>query len=335
MNEPLLEIRHLKTAFFTEEGTAQAVDDVSFSIPRGQTVGVVGESGCGKSVTAMSVMGLVMPPGKVTDGEILFREKDANVPVDLLKLSEAERRKFRGGRMAMIFQEPMSSLNPVFRIGNQIAEAVLLHTPGITKREAQARAVEMLRKVRIPEPELRAKDYPHNFSGGMRQRAMIAMALSCNPELLIADEPTTALDVTIQAQILELLNELKRDFGTSIMMITHDLGVISEMADEVVVMYASKVVEKADVRTLFSNPQHPYTLGLLQSRPELGHVDGSRRTTLYSIPGMVPSPLKFPCGCKFHPRCPKCQPICREREPELVQIGDGSVRHEVRCHFVK
>jgi len=330
MSDNLIEIRNLRTSFFTEEGTAQAVDDVSFSIPRGKTVGVVGESGCGKSVTAMSVMGLIQPPGKVIGGEILFRGKDS-APVDLLSLSEPDRRKYRGGKMAMIFQEPMSSLNPVFRIGNQIAEAILLHTPEITKKEAARRAVEMLRKVRIPEPELRAKDYPHNFSGGMRQRAMIAMALSCNPELLIADEPTTALDVTIQAQILELLNELKASFGMSIMMITHDLGVIAEMADEVVVMYASKVVERADVKTLFANPLHPYTLGLLQSRPELGNENGSKNSQLYSIPGMVPSPLHFPAGCKFHPRCPNCQDICRTQEPELGQIGQG---HEVRCHFV-
>jgi len=333
MNDSLLEIRHLKTSFFTEEGTAQAVDDVSFTIPRGKIVGVVGESGCGKSVTAMSAMRLILPPGKIVEGEILFHGRDAQKPVNLLTLPEHEMRKYRGGHLAMIFQEPMSSLNPVFRIGNQIAEAIQLHTPGITKKEALARAVEMLRKVRIPEPELRAKDFPHNFSGGMRQRAMIAMALSCGPELLIADEPTTALDVTIQAQILELLNELKRDCGMAIMMITHDLGVIAEMADEVVVMYASKVVEKTDAKTIFANPLHPYTMGLLQSRPELGNAgeNGSKKA-LYSIPGMVPSPLRFPTGCKFHPRCPNCQGICREREPELVEIAPG---HEVRCHFVK
>jgi len=331
MNETLLEIRNLHTAFFTDEGTAQAVNDVSFTIPRGKTVGVVGESGCGKSVTAMSAMGLILPPGKVTGGEILFHGKDGNT-VDFLKLSEPEMRKYRGGKIAMIFQEPMSSLNPIFKIGNQIAEAVQLHTPDISQKEALERAVEMLRKVRIPEPELRAKDYPHNFSGGMRQRAMIAMALSCNPELLIADEPTTALDVTIQAQILELLNELKHTFGMSIMMITHDLGVVSEMSDEVVVMYASKVVEKADAKTLFSNPTHPYTLGLLASRPELGNVSATERRELYSIPGMVPSPLCFPSGCKFHPRCPQCKAICRTQEPELVSIEPG---HEVRCHFAK
>lgn len=332
-SEPLLEIRHLKTSFFTEEGVAQAVDDVSFTIPRGKTVGVVGESGCGKSVTAMSAMGLILPPGKVVGGEILFHDRETGKAVDLLKLPEAEMRKYRGGHLAMIFQEPMSSLNPVFRIGKQIAEAIELHTPGITKKEALARAVEMLKKVRIPEPELRAKDYPHNFSGGMRQRAMIAMALSCGPDLLIADEPTTALDVTIQAQILELLNDLKRSSGMSIMMITHDLGVIAEMADEVVVMYASKVVEKTDAKTVFTKPTHPYTLGLLEARPELGNEDSyGGKKELYSIPGMVPSPLNFPSGCKFHPRCPKCRRICREKEPELVEIAPG---HEVRCHFAK
>ncbi len=332
MNDTLLDIRHLKTSFFTEEGTAQAVNDVSFSIPRGKTVGVVGESGCGKSVTAMSVMGLILPPGKVTDGEIIFHGKNQEKPIDLLTLSEPERRKFRGGNIAMIFQEPMSSLNPVFRIGNQIAEAIMLHTPGITKKEAHEKAVEMLEKVRIPEARVRASDFPHNFSGGMRQRAMIAMALSCNPELLIADEPTTALDVTIQAQILDLLNDLKRSLGMSIMMITHDLGVIAEMADEVVVMYASKVVEKTDVKTIFSTPRHPYTLGLLRSRPELGNTEGSQKSALYSIPGMVPSPLNFPSGCKFHPRCPDCQGICKTQEPPLVEIAPG---HEVRCHFAK
>lgn len=344
MNDTLLDIRHLKTSFFTEEGTAQAVNDVSFSIPRGKTVGVVGESGCGKSVTAMSVMGLILPPGKVTDGEILFHGKNQEKPIDLLTLSEPERRKFRGGSIAMIFQEPMSSLNPVFRIGNQIAEAIMLHTPGISKKDAREKAVEMLEKVRIPEARVRASDFPHNFSGGMRQRAMIAMALSCNPELLIADEPTTALDVTIQAQILDLLNDLKRSLGMSIMMITHDLGVIAEMADEVVVMYASKVVEKTDVKTIFSTPRHPYTLGLLRSRPELGNrktaekaessesSESAPKMELYSIPGMVPSPLCFPSGCKFHPRCPNCQAICKTQEPPLIEIAPG---HEVRCHFAK
>ncbi|MDO4583381.1 MAG: ABC transporter ATP-binding protein [Planctomycetia bacterium] len=328
----LLEIQSLRTAFFTDEGTATAVDDVSFGIPRGKTVGVVGESGCGKSVTAMSIMGLVSPPGKVTGGEIWF-QGESQQKVDLLQLSDMQMRKYRGKHIAMIFQEPMSSLNPVFRIGDQIAEAVRLHHPQLSPQEVRARTLEMLEKVRIPEPALRAREYPHQFSGGMRQRVMIAMALSCNPELLIADEPTTALDVTIQAQILDLLRDLQQSNGMSILMITHDLGVIAEMADEVVVMYASKVVEKASVQTLFSRPLHPYTQGLLQARPELGNVhENGVKKKLYTIPGTVPSPLHFPSGCKFHPRCPKCMPICREKEPELLELETG---HEVRCHWVE
>ncbi|MDO5113056.1 MAG: ABC transporter ATP-binding protein [Planctomycetia bacterium] len=328
----LLEIQSLRTAFFTDEGTATAVDDVSFGIPRGKTVGVVGESGSGKSVTAMSIMGLVSPPGKVTGGEIWF-QGESQQKVDLLQLSDMQMRKYRGKHIAMIFQEPMSSLNPVFRIGDQIAEAVRLHHPQLSPQEVRTRTLEMLEKVRIPEPALRAREYPHQFSGGMRQRVMIAMALSCNPELLIADEPTTALDVTIQAQILDLLRDLQQSNGMSILMITHDLGVIAEMADEVVVMYASKVVEKASVQTLFSRPLHPYTQGLLQARPELGNVhENGVKKKLYTIPGTVPSPLHFPSGCKFHPRCPKCMPICRENEPELLELETG---HEVRCHWVE
>ncbi|MDO4568939.1 MAG: ABC transporter ATP-binding protein [Planctomycetia bacterium] len=335
----LLEIKNLKTSFFTDEGVAKSVDDVSFAIPRGETVGVVGESGCGKSVSAMSIMGLVAPPGRVVGGEILFHhaksdKSDSAKCVDLLTLSEAEMRKYRGKHIAMIFQEPMSSLNPVFRVGNQISEAVLLHNPGISKEDAWNRAVEMLRQVRIPEAEQRAREFPHQFSGGMRQRVMIAMALSCNPELLIADEPTTALDVTIQAQILDLLRNLQQSLGMSIMFITHDLGVIAEIASRVVVMYASKVVETADVKTIFKNPRHPYTLGLLKSRPELGNIleENEEKKTLFSIPGAVPSPLQFPSGCKFHPRCPMCEKICRQREPELVEIDPG---HLVRCHFAR
>lgn len=328
----LLEIQRLRTAFFTDEGTATAVDDVSFGIPRGKTVGVVGESGCGKSVTAMSVMGLVSPPGRVTGGEIWF-QSESEAKVDLLQLSDVQMRKYRGKHIAMIFQEPMSSLNPVFRVGDQIAEAVRLHHPQLSPQEVRTRTLEMLEKVRIPEPALRAREYPHQFSGGMRQRVMIAMALSCNPELLIADEPTTALDVTIQAQILDLLRDLQQSNGMSILMITHDLGVIAEMAEEVVVMYASKVVEKASVQTLFSQPLHPYTQGLLQARPELGNVhENGMKKKLYTIPGTVPSPLHFPSGCKFHPRCPKCMAICREKEPELLELETG---HEVRCHWVE
>ncbi len=324
----LLEIKNLETSFFTDEGVARAVQGVTFSIPRGKTVGVVGESGCGKSVTAMSVMGLVAKPGRVTGGEILLHDKNGTA-TDLLKLPENQMRKVRGKRIAMIFQEPMSSLNPVFRIGAQIAEAVMLHQPGVTKTQAWERAVEMLDRVKIPDPEQRAREYPHQFSGGMRQRAMIAMALSCDPELLIADEPTTALDVTIQAQILDLLGDLQQATGMSIMIITHDLGVISETADEVVVMYASKVVEQADVTTLFEKPRHPYTRGLLRSRPELGNLyEGEEKKPLYTIPGSVPTPLDFPGGCKFHPRCDFCFEKCMTQEPELREVAPG---HQVRC----
>ncbi|MDO4550846.1 MAG: ABC transporter ATP-binding protein [Planctomycetia bacterium] len=322
----LLEIKNLETSFFTDEGVARAVHDVSFSIPRGKTVGVVGESGCGKSVTAMSVMGLVAKPGRVTGGEILLHHQNGEVK-DLLKLSEKQMRKVRGKQIAMIFQEPMSSLNPVFRIGKQISEAILLHQPGVTKADAWKRAVEMLDRVRIPEPHQRAKEFPHQFSGGMRQRAMIAMALSCDPALLIADEPTTALDVTIQAQILDLLRELQQSTKMSIMIITHDLGVVSEMAEEVVVMYASEVVEKADVTTIFTSPRHPYTQGLMRSRPELGNAS-ERKETLYTIPGSVPSPLMFPSGCKFHPRCKYCFEKCKKEAPVLREVTPG---HFVRC----
>ena len=330
----LLEVKDLETSFFTDEGIARAVQDVSFAIPRGKTVGVVGESGCGKSVTAMSIMGLVAEPGRVTAGEILFRKDETAEPIDLLKLTQKQLRKYRGKHLAMIFQEPMSSLNPVFRIGDQIAEAVRLHHPEMSRQDVEQRAIEMLAKVRIPEPALRAREYPHQFSGGMRQRAMIAMALSCEPQMLIADEPTTALDVTIQAQILDLLRDLQSTCGMSIMIITHDLGVIAEMAEEVVVMYASKVVEKTSTKTLFAKPLHPYTLGLLRSRPELGnvHENGGMKKKLYTIPGAVPSPLCFPSGCKFHPRCDRCQAICREKEPDLLEIEPG---HTVRCHLVK
>ncbi|MDO4575279.1 MAG: ABC transporter ATP-binding protein [Planctomycetia bacterium] len=329
----LLEIKGLQTRFFTDEGTATAVDDVSFSVPYGKTVGIVGESGCGKSVTAMSIMRLITPPGKVTGGKILFHPRNSEKTVDMLSLSGKELRQYRGKHIAMIFQEPMSSLNPVFRIGDQISEAVRLHHPQLSQQQAMARTIEMLEKVRIPEAAMRAREYPHQFSGGMRQRAMIAMALSCEPELLIADEPTTALDVTIQAQILDLLRDLQESMGMSILMITHDLGVIAEMAEEVVVMYASKVVEKANVATLFAQPSHPYTLGLLQARPELGNVhENGPKKQLYTIPGTVPSPLGFPTGCKFHPRCPQCQPLCREKEPELLEIVPG---HSVRCHRVE
>lgn len=335
----LIEIKNLKTYFHTEGGLVKSVDDVSLSIPIGKTLGVVGESGCGKSVTAMSILQLVAHPGKIDGGEILLLDSEClkqyndgkDVPnptyTDLVQMSEQEIRKIRGKRIAMIFQEPMSSLNPVFTVGYQIAEAVLIHNPELTKQEAWDRAVEMLDKVRIPDPARRAAEYPHQYSGGMRQRAMIAMALSCQPDLLIADEPTTALDVTIQAQILDLLRSLQESLGMSIMIITHDLGIIAETAHEVAVMYASKVVERAPAAELFANPRHPYTLGLLKSRPELSAGVHDR---LFTIPGMVPLPTQFPPGCKFHARCPYCQPICKETEPDLRMISDN---HCIRCHF--
>jgi len=319
--ENLLEIKNLKTYFYTDEGTVPAVDDVTLTIPKGKTLGVVGESGCGKSVTALSVMRLIDHPGKIVDGEIRFAGRE------LTQLTEKEIRKVRGGEIAMIFQEPMTSLNPVFSIGNQIVEAIELHQKGVSKKEAWDLAIQMLEKVRIPMPEQRVRQYPHEFSGGMRQRAMIAMALSCEPELLIADEPSTALDVTIQAQILELLRDLQRDTGMSIMIITHDLGVVAEVSDLVAVMYASKVVERATTKDIFANPLHPYTQGLLASKPKVGQKKSER---LQTIDGMVPSPLHFPSGCKFHPRCPKAQERCREEEPEIRVISDG---HECRCHF--
>ena len=344
MSDTLIDIQNLKTYFYTEEGVVRAVDDVSLRIPRGKTLGLVGESGCGKSVTAMSVIRLVASPGRIAGGRILMypstpvapagrpvapagRPGLSNGALILSELPEDEMRKIRGSRISMIFQEPMTSLNPVFTIGAQISEAIIIHQR-VSKAEARNRTIEMLRKVRIPVPEKRVDDYPHQFSGGMRQRAMIAMALSCNPELLIADEPTTALDVTIQAQILDLLRELQSEVGMSILMITHDLGIIAEMADDVAVMYASKVVEYAPVRELFANPLHPYTYGLFQSRPEPGKP---RSTRLNTIPGMVPSPLHFPAGCKFHPRCPFCRPPrSTTEEPVLREIQPG---HWVHCHF--
>jgi peptide/nickel transport system ATP-binding protein len=323
---PLLSVERLQTQFPTEEGLVRAVDDVSFTIPRGKTLGLVGESGCGKSVTALSVMRLLSPPGRIAGGRIVLNV-DGTTEV-LSELSEPRMRKIRGGRIAMIFQEPMTSLNPVFTVGSQVAEAIRLHQ-GVSRDEARSRAIVMFRKVRIPEPEKRVDAYPHQFSGGMRQRVMIAMALSCNPELLIADEPTTALDVTIQAQILDLLRELQAELGMSILLITHDLGVVAEMADHVAVMYASKIVEHAPVKELFSQPLHPYTHGLFKSRPV---PDAPRLEKLLTIPGTVPSPLRFPPGCKFHPRCTHCREPkrCQTVEPELREISPG---HWARCHW--
>lgn len=318
MDEPLLSIKNLKTYFFTDAGIVKAVDDVSISIPRGKTVAVVGESGSGKSVMASSIMQLIpQPPGKIVAGEILFNSED------LLQKSEGEMRSIRGDRISMIFQEPMTSLNPVFKIGEQITEAIELHQK-VGDKEAQSRAMELLRLVGIPGAKERMKDYPHQLSGGMRQRVMIAMALACNPELLIADEPTTALDVTIQAQILDLMRRLQQELGMAILLITHDLGVVAEMADDVVVMYAGQVVEYSDVKTIFSSPQHPYTRGLMQSIPR---VD-IRQDRLYVIEGVVPNPTDFPQGCRFAPRCPQASKECTQGVPDLEEVC-GS--HVVRC----
>ncbi len=322
---PLVEIQNLQTFFATDAGMVKAVNDVSLVIPRGKTLGLVGESGCGKSVTALSIIRLISPPGRIAGGRITLH--DNGRPIVLSELPEPEMRRIRGARIAMIFQEPMTSLNPVFTVGQQIGEAIRLHQH-VGKGEARHRTIELLKQVRIPAPERRVDEYPHQMSGGMRQRVMIAMALSCRPALLIADEPTTALDVTIQAQILDLLRQLQADLGMSILMITHDLGIIAEMADDVAVMYASKVVEYAPVKELFARPLHPYTAGLFKSRPEAGKAKSERLST---IKGMVPSPLHFPAGCKFHPRCPFMQePRCTTEEPELREITPG---HFARCHF--
>jgi peptide/nickel transport system ATP-binding protein len=314
---PLLAVRDLQVRFTTERGEFRAVDGVSFAVAPGRTLGLVGESGCGKSVTALSIMGLVpQPPGHVAGGEVLFDG------VDLLKLGAAQMRELRGDRLAMIFQEPMSSLNPAFTIGEQIAEALLRHRR-VSKKEARARSIEALRQVRIPSPELRYDDYPHRLSGGMRQRAMIAMALACRPKLLICDEPTTALDVTIQAQILDLMRTLREETGTAIILITHDLGVIAQLADEVAVMYAGRVVERAPVERLFAEPQHPYTVGLLGSIPRL-HAEEER---LAVIRGQVPDAAALPGGCRFRPRCPFAIERCRE-EPSLAGLA---ANHEAAC----
>ncbi|MEE8291210.1 MAG: ABC transporter ATP-binding protein [Candidatus Tectomicrobia bacterium] len=315
MEKPLIEIRDLHTQFFTDEGLARAVDGVSYTVGRGETLGVVGESGCGKSVTALSILRLIPdPPGKIVDGQILFEDKN------LLDLPPAAMRRIRGNDISMIFQEPMTSLNPVFTIGNQIAEAVRLHQ-GMNRKEAMNKAVEMLDIVGIPVPEHRVHEYPHQLSGGMRQRAMIAMALSCNPRVLIADEPTTALDVTIEAQILDLMRGLQDELGTAIIMITHDLGVIAEMARKVVVMYAGKVVEQAPVGELFAEPNHPYTQGLLRSLPRVDKDGTGEKHRLQEIPGIVPSLLNLPPGCKFASRCPKVMAVCEEEEPPLEQVA--------------
>ncbi len=314
----LLEVAGLKTYFFTEDGVVPAVDGVSFSLTAGETLGVVGESGCGKSVTALSIMRLIQPPGRIVAGSILFRGRN------LVELTQEEMSHLRGNQLAMIFQEPMTSLNPVYTVGEQIREAIQTHE-NVSDGEAQARAINMLRLVGIPLPEQRYQSFPHELSGGMRQRVMIAMALSLKPDLLIADEPTTALDVTIQAQILELMKELKASEKTALILITHDLGVVAEMADRVAVMYAGEIVEEADVFTLFREPLHPYTQGLLASIPTLATKRGER---LNVITGTVPNLLRLPPGCRFAPRCPKVMDICRQTKPTLQRL-DG--RRSVCC----
>ena len=317
MSEKLLEVKNLKTYFYTDDGVVKSVDDVSFSVEKGKTLGIVGESGCGKSITSLSIMQLVeTPPGKIVGGEILYQGEN------LLDKNKDQMRKIRGGEIAMIFQEPMTSLNPVFTVGKQIMEALMLHTD-LDKVQAKERAIEMLKLVKIPLPEKRFNEYPHQLSGGMRQRVMIAMALSCNPKLLICDEPTTALDVTIQAQILDLINELKEKLGTSVMMITHDLGVIAEVADDVMVMYAGKVVEYGSADDIFESPKHPYTAGLMNCIPKLTDED---HTHLSVIRGMVPSFDQMPMGCAFCPRCTEARDICREQMPELTEVDGRKVR---------
>jgi len=311
----LLEVKNLHTYFNTREGLVCAVEGVSFQLDGGELLGLVGESGCGKSITALSIMRLVAPPGKIVAGEILFAGRD------LLKLSNAEMRAVRGNDVAMIFQDPMTSLNPVFTVGEQIAEALRLHRK-LSRSAARAAAVEAMREVSIPDPELRAKDYPHQLSGGMRQRVMIAMALACDPKLLIADEPTTALDVTIQAQILELLNELRRSRELAVLLITHDLGVVAEVADRVAVMYTGQVVEHSPVADLFAHPKHPYTEGLLRSVPKLTTAATKQEPRLQTIEGTVPRLTALPPGCHFEPRCPYRMPRCREHDIPLYPVAD-------------
>jgi peptide/nickel transport system ATP-binding protein len=318
MDKSLLTVNNLQTHFISDSGVVKAVDGVSFKVSKGETLGIVGESGSGKSVTSLSIMGLLKDtPGKIVGGEILFDGKD------LAKVSESQMRKIRGNDIAMIFQEPMTSLNPVFKIGRQLEEAIILHIK-LSKKAARARAIEILTAVGISRPERIVHDYPHQLSGGMRQRVMIAMAMACNPKILIADEPTTALDVTIQAQILDLMRELSKNNETAILLITHDLGVVAEMCDRVVVMYGGRAVEESDVYSIFANPKHPYTQGLLSSIPKMG----DRVDRLQSIPGNVPIPSRMPEGCKFAPRCPFAMDICWEKEPELKEVSKD---HSSRC----
>ena len=319
MQDYLLKVNDLKTYYYTEEGVVHAVDGVDFGVLPGETFAIVGESGCGKSVTSLSILGLIpSPPGKIVGGEILYNGED------LLKKTEKQMRKIRGNDISMIFQEPMTSLNPVFTVGQQIGESLKYHQ-GMNKKEARERAVEMLKLVGIPEPEKAVDRYPHQLSGGMRQRVMIAMALACNPKVLIADEPTTALDVTIQAQIMQLLKKLQQQTGTSIILITHDLGVVAQIAHRVMVMYCGEAVESCDVHTIYKKPLHPYTMGLLDSIPKLTDAAGGR---LPSIPGIVPAPDEMPKGCRFAPRCSKCGTRCMAQKPDLIEAEPG---HTVRC----
>lgn len=318
MEVTMLEIVNLQTAFRTDHGEVVSVDNISFELKSGETIGIVGESGCGKSVTSLSIMRLLGKNGRIKRGEIRFNG------LDLAQLPDDRLRAIRGNEISMIFQEPMTSLNPVFTIGDQLIEGIKLHLK-LTNKEAKQYAIEMLKKVGIPRAESIMEEYPHALSGGMRQRVMIAMALSCKPKLLIADEPTTALDVTIQAQILELMKKMRQDSGTAIMLITHDLGVIAEMADKVIVMYAGQVVEEADVFTLFDHPKHPYTIGLMESIPHLEYEEDQR---LASIPGTVPSLHRMPKGCRFHTRCEHVSERCKSEQPPLFASGEG---HQVRC----
>ncbi len=318
MKNPLLEVRDLTIHFSTEEGLVRAVENVSFEIYPGEILGIVGESGCGKSVTGLSFLKLIpIPPGQIVSGDIFFEG------TRLLNLEEKEMEKIRGNDISMIFQEPMTSLNPVFTIGDQIMEAILLHQ-GLHKTEARKRTIEMLDRVKIPSPEKRIDSYPHQLSGGMRQRAMIAMALSCQPKLLVADEPTTALDVTIQAQVLQILKEIQREMGMSVMLITHDLGVVSEIADRVAVMYAGRILEYGSIESIFGKMRNPYTKGLMHSIPQLTE----RKNRLNTIPGQVPNPMDLPVGCKFHPRCHLMIEACKKEEPPLFQVNGD---HFSRC----
>ena len=321
-SNPVLKIKGLKVYFDTDEGIVKAVDGVDLELLKGTTLALVGESGCGKSVTCLSILRLVpSPPGRIAGGEIIYKGQN------LLELSEKQMERIRGNDISMIFQEPMTSLNPVFTIGDQIKEAIMLHQKK-GHNEAQELTLQVLNKVSIPSPEIRINDYPHQMSGGMKQRVMIAMALSCNPEILIADEPTTALDVTIQAQILDLMQSLQDEFGMSILMVTHDLGIVANIASHVAIMYASRIVENGSVEDIFENPRHPYTMGLFTSIP----VIGEKKENLYVIPGNVPNPLAFPEGCKFWPRCLFAEEICRVQEPPLDEVEQD---HKAACHFSK